>query len=106
WVLDGSKSHVLSPDVDQIAVVARQDSGELAVAVVPAAELTIDEITPLDKTRPVGHLSFAGLTVPAEHVLLGGTEALTRALEEATVAMAIETLGTCQAIFEVTLQYA
>ena len=31
---------------------------------------------------------------------------MTRALEEATVAMAIETLGTCQAIFEVTLQYA
>jgi alkylation response protein AidB-like acyl-CoA dehydrogenase len=106
WALDGTKSHVLSPDVDQIAVVARQDSGELAVAVVPASELTIDEITPLDKTRPVGHLSFAAVTVPADHVLLGGTEAVTRALEEATVAMAIETLGTCQAIFEVTLQYA
>ena len=106
WVLAGSKVHVLSPDVDQIAVVARQDSGALAVAVVPGSDLAIDEITPLDKTRPVGHVSFTGVTVPADHVLLGGTTAVTRALEEATVAMAIETLGTCQAIFEVTLQYA
>ncbi|MET0883987.1 MAG: acyl-CoA dehydrogenase family protein, partial [Acidimicrobiales bacterium] len=106
WVLAGSKDHVLSPDVDQIAVVARQDSGDLAVAVVPGSDLTIDEITPLDKTRLVGHVSLTGVTVPADHVLLGGTTAVTRALEEATVAMAIETLGTCQAIFEVTLQYA
>jgi alkylation response protein AidB-like acyl-CoA dehydrogenase len=106
WALSGTKNHVLSPDNDQIAVVARQESGELAVAVVPGSDLTIDEITPLDKTRPVGHVSFTGVTVPADHVLLGGTAAVTRALEEATVAMAIETLGTCQAIFEVTLQYA
>jgi alkylation response protein AidB-like acyl-CoA dehydrogenase len=106
WVLDGTKHHVLSPYADHVAVVARQESGDLAVAVVSASDVTIDEITPLDKTRPVGHLSFAGVAVPADRVLLGGTGALSRALQEATVAMAIETLGTGQAIFEVTLQYA
>jgi alkylation response protein AidB-like acyl-CoA dehydrogenase len=102
--LNGTKNHVLYPHADQVAVVARQDSGELAVAVVAQADVTIDEITPLDQTRPVGHLSFDG--VPASQVLAGGTEAVRRALEESTVAMAIETLGTCQAIFELTLQYA
>ena len=105
-VLNGSKHHVLYPEADEVAVVARQGSGELAVAVVAAADVTVDEITPLDKTRPVGHVSFDGVQVAPERVLAGGTEAVRRALEESTVAMAIETLGTCQAIFEVTLQYA
>jgi alkylation response protein AidB-like acyl-CoA dehydrogenase len=103
-VLNGTKHHVLYPHADEVAVVARQESGELAVAIVPAADVTIDEITPLDQTRPVGHLSFDSVQV--ERVLTGGTDAVRRALEESTVAMAIETLGTCQAIFEVTLQYA
>jgi len=102
--LTGTKHHVLCPHADQVAVVARQDSGELAVAVVPQADVTVDEITPLDQTRPVGHVSFDGVVV--DQVLAGGTDAVRRALEESTVAMAIETLGTCQAIFELTLQYA
>lgn len=106
WLLDGAKHHVLCPGADQVAAVARLDSGDLAVAVVPAADVTVEEITPLDATRPVGHLSFSGVPVPADRVLAGGTTAVARALEEATVALAIETLGTSQAIFEVTLEYA
>jgi alkylation response protein AidB-like acyl-CoA dehydrogenase len=106
WVLDGTKHHVLSPDTDQVAVVARLESGDLAVAVVPSSTASVEAIVPLDKTRPVGHLTFSGVPVASDHLLLGGTDAVTRALEEATVAMALETLGTCQAIFEVTLQYA
>jgi alkylation response protein AidB-like acyl-CoA dehydrogenase len=104
--LTGTKHHVLHPEADEVAVVARQGSGELAVAVVPSADVTIEEMVPLDKTRPVGHLSFDGVRVAPERVLAAGTDAVRRALEEATVAMAIETLGTCQAIFERTLQYA
>jgi alkylation response protein AidB-like acyl-CoA dehydrogenase len=105
FVLDGAKHHVLCPDVDQVAVVARV-GGDLAVAVVPSSDVTVDELTPLDQTRPVGHLSFAEVAVPEDRVLQGGTEAVRRALEEATVAVALETLGVCQVIFEVTLQYA
>lgn len=106
WVLDGVKHHVLSPDVDQVAVIARLESGDLAVAVVPTSAASVEAIDPLDKTRPVGHLTCTGVTLPGDQVLLGGTVAVTRALEESTVAMALETLGTCQAIFDVTLQYA
>lgn len=106
WVLDGTKNHVLSPDTDQVAVVARLERGDLAVAVVASSAATVETIDPLDKTRPIAHLTFREVTVPADRVLLGGTEAVTKALEEATVAMALETLGTCQAIFDVTLQYA
>ncbi len=105
WVLSGAKHHVMGPDADEVAVVARIPGGDLAVAVVPAADVTVDEMLPLDATRPIGHLSFDGVAVPAERVLLGGADAVERALEEATVALAIETLGTCQAIFEVTLKY-
>ncbi len=107
WVLDGTKHHVVFPAADEVAVVARQPSGELAVAVVAAADVVVEEITPLDGTRPIGHVSFAQVTIPADRVLTtGGTDGAQRALEEATVAMAIETLGTCQTLFEVTLQYA
>jgi alkylation response protein AidB-like acyl-CoA dehydrogenase len=106
WLLEGTKHHVLSPDADRVAVVARTDGGELAVAVVPAGVASPDEVVPFDKTRPVGHLGFDAVAVPADHVLLGGTTAVERALQEATVAMAIETLGTCQAIFDLTLEYA
>lgn len=106
FVLDGAKHHVLGPDADEVAVVARLD-GEPAVAVVPSASATVDLIDPLDKTRPVGHLRFDEVTVPAERVLTrGGTAAATRALEEATVALALETLGAVDAIFESTLEYA
>jgi alkylation response protein AidB-like acyl-CoA dehydrogenase len=103
-VLTGTKHHVLDPHADELAVVARRESGELAVALVPSADVTVDEIRPLDPTRPVAHVSFDG--VQASTVLDGGTDAVRRALEEATVAMAVETLGVCQQIFEVTLQYA
>jgi len=105
YVLDGTKNHVLHPDADQLAVVARLDD-ELAVAVVPSSDADVDEIVPLDKTRPVSHLSFSGVVVPQNRVFACGTEAVRRALEEATVALALETLGTCQVIFETTLQYA
>ena len=105
-VLAGTKHHVLWPGADEVAVVARQEDGDLAVVVVPAADVAVDEIVPLDKTRPVGHLSFADVAVAPERVLACGTDAVRRALEEATVALAIETLGTCQVIFETALQYA
>jgi alkylation response protein AidB-like acyl-CoA dehydrogenase len=105
WVLSGLKHHVMDPLADDVAVVARSGDGALAVAVVPAADVTVDEIVPLDATRPIGHLSFDAVAVPDDRVLLGGTDAVGRALEEATVALAVETLGTCQAIFDVTLQY-
>ena len=104
-MLEGTKNHVVHPDVDLLAVVARLDD-DLAVAVVPSSDATGEEIVPLDKTRPVSHLTFAGVRVPADRVLRGGTEAVRRALEESSVALAIETLGTCQVIFETTLQYA
>ncbi len=106
FVLDGTKHHVLGPDADEVAVVARLD-GEIAVAVVASAAVTVEAIDPLDKTRPAGHLRFDAVPVPAERVLTrGGAAAARRALEEATVAFALETLGVGDAIFESTLEYA
>ena len=50
-----------------------------------------------------------GLRVGADQVLGepgAGGPALVRALEEATVATAIELVGTCQTIFDIALEYA
>jgi alkylation response protein AidB-like acyl-CoA dehydrogenase len=60
---------------------------------------------------PIASIVLDAVEVPAERVLLepggpGAATAITRALEEATAAMALSATATCRAIFEMTLQYA
>jgi alkylation response protein AidB-like acyl-CoA dehydrogenase len=82
---------VIVVDGDRV-VVARQE------------QLDVAPVDPLDKTRPLARVSLAG-PVDADRVL-ARPERLPRALEEATVALAVEMVGTCQALFDMTLQYA
>jgi alkylation response protein AidB-like acyl-CoA dehydrogenase len=84
---------------DEVVVV----DGDRAV-VVPRQELEVTPVEPLDKTRPLARVSAAG-EVAADRVL-AHPDRVPSALEEATVALAIEMVGTCQTIFEMTLQYA
>lgn len=109
--LHGTKRYVMeAANVDLLAVVARTpgttgDDG-IVIALVPtsAAGLTIEPIHGFDASRQVAHVHLDGAE-PA-HVLTGGAPALARAIEEATAALALEMVGTCQAIFDRTLQYA
>jgi alkylation response protein AidB-like acyl-CoA dehydrogenase len=112
WVLDGMKSHVLDgATADEIAVIARADRG-LGAFVVAGSDVhaaTTGQL--IDPTLPIATVSLSGVEVSGERVLVEpgdpGTErVIGRALEEATVAMALSSVATCRAIFEVTLQYA
>jgi alkylation response protein AidB-like acyl-CoA dehydrogenase len=111
WALFGEKHGVLADGtVDEVVVAARGDDGALVLVVVPGADLEFHPLRALDASRPLSSVILDGVVV-AEDRLLGnpGTDAqpaLTRALQEATVAIALETLGTCQRLFELTLQYA
>lgn len=111
WLLRGHKQHVLgAPDVDEVAVAARRDSGTLGVFVVPAAELTFKRTNSLDPTRTLANVELNGIWVPDARVLgEPGSDAgkpLARALGEATVGLALDALGACGALFDASLDVA
>ncbi|MGQ0825998.1 MAG: acyl-CoA dehydrogenase family protein [Actinomycetota bacterium] len=108
-VVSGSKRFVIEGDaVDEIAVVAR-DERDVRVVIVPATAPKADPVHALDGSRRLVHLEFDDIEVESDRVLHGdgdGVEAIRRAVEEATVAIALEIVGTAQTIFDSTLEYA
>ena len=111
WVVAGVKRFVSDAAVaDEIAVVARGGDG-LGVFVVPAATVTITPTPLLDRTLQLADVTLADVHVPDDRVLVEpgddrAATAIRRAMDEATVTTALATVGTCRAIFEMTLQYA
>ena len=105
--LAGSCHWVMEADAaDEIACPVRLD-GALAVVVVPADAVKVDAVDSLDGSRRHGHVVLDGIELPADRLLAATTEtAVQAAVEEATVALALETVGVCSALFEQTLEYA
>ena len=116
WLLDGTKTDVVDgASAAEIAVVARAEgsagSAGLGVFVVPAGDVSITGRTTLDPTLPLADVELGGVRVGVDRVLLApdataGADAIERALQHATVAMALTSVGACRKIFEVTLDYA
>ena len=116
WVLGGAKDAVLDgAEADEVVVVARApgSSGResLGAFLVRRTALAAAPRTVLDPTLPLADLGLDGVVVPADRVLAapgtpGVAEALDRAGQEATVALATATAGACRAIFEQTVGYA
>jgi alkylation response protein AidB-like acyl-CoA dehydrogenase len=111
WILDGERRYVLDGDVaDEIAVAARVDAGDgVGLFVVPQGAATARRVVALDASRPTAHLRFDGARVEPDRVLGApgaGARALGRALERATVAAALECVGACQRLLELTLEHA
>jgi alkylation response protein AidB-like acyl-CoA dehydrogenase len=115
WALSGTKTAVLGGDVaDDIVIVAREagtsgDDGVMAM-VVPREALRVTPLHPLDATRGLVRIDLDDTPV-ADDRMLGepgppSAHALRRAVEAATTALAIETVGVAQTIFDVTLEYA
>jgi alkylation response protein AidB-like acyl-CoA dehydrogenase len=114
YVLHGTKRFAIeAAAADELAVVVRVDGTRgddgVTVVVVPGADATRTPIHTLDASRAVADVTLDGVRVGAERVLGRAGDAaplVRRALDEATVAMALETVGVCQTIFDVTLDYA
>jgi len=114
-LLAGTKDAVLgAPSADEIVVVARRpgtdgDDG-VGAYVVARDQLAVETIASLDPSRGVARLTLDGVRVGADRILgepgPATAAALRRAVDEATTALAIEMVGTCQTIFDVTLEYA
>jgi alkylation response protein AidB-like acyl-CoA dehydrogenase len=114
-VLSGEKRFVVEGDaVDELVVVAREpgtagDDGVHAL-VVPVGATRTQRVHALDGSRRLAHVDLDGVRVGSERMLgdrrSSRAPALRRAIEEATVATALEIVGTAQTIFDVTLEYA
>lgn len=111
WRLDGRKEAVLQgATVDELAVIGRADDGTLGAFLVPRAEVAVTTRVMIDPTSPVVDVELRGTPVAADRVIAAPAPdvevRLRRALDQATVALAVATVGTCRRIFEDTLQYA
>ena len=106
-VLSGTKRFVLDgATADEIAVVVRLEDAIRAV-VVPGSTAEARELEPIDGTSPHADLSLDGIRLEGDR-LLGSdnaSEGVTRAAEVATTAAALDTLGVCSRIFDMTLAY-
>jgi len=111
WVLSGAKTTVLDgTTADDVAVIARGEDG-IGVFVVPGTAVKATARDVIDPTFIVTDLTLDGVVVPDDAVLAapgtpGVEEQIERAWQEATVAVALSTIGACRKIFEDTLQYA
>jgi alkylation response protein AidB-like acyl-CoA dehydrogenase len=115
FVLDGTKPMVVEASTaDELAVIARAlntrgDDG-VGAFVVPSADVGVDPVDALDPSRPLARVTLGGVRVGGDRVLgepgPATTAAVRRAVEVAVTALAVETVGAAQAIFDVTLAYA
>jgi alkylation response protein AidB-like acyl-CoA dehydrogenase len=106
-VLSGTKRFVVDgATADEIAVVVLMD-GEVRVVVVPGSLVPATPLEPIDATTPHADLALDGVRVEADRVLGSGDSGagVGRAVEVATTAVALTTLGACSRIFDMTLAY-
>jgi alkylation response protein AidB-like acyl-CoA dehydrogenase len=110
WVLEGTKIGVLGdPTTSEVAVLARVGD-EIGAFVVPGAQAGLSPVRSLDATRPLCKATFERIVVPDDRALgepgsPATTAAVVRALHEAMVGLALETVGTCDALFQLVLAY-
>ena len=110
WVLQGSKLGVLADaGTAEVAVIARVGDG-MGAFVVPAPEAGLHVVHSLDASRPLATATLDRVLVPDDRALgvpgsAASTLGVTRALQEATLALALETVGACDALFQMVLAY-
>jgi alkylation response protein AidB-like acyl-CoA dehydrogenase len=113
FVLDGEKHFVFDADrADEVVVAARQpgsvgDDG-IGLFVVPRALLDAEPMVTLDASRSYATVVLDSVRVAPDRVLgrpgQSGPD-LRAVVQEATVALATEMVGTCQAIFDIVHAY-
>ena len=113
WVLSGHKRQILCcAEVDEIVVAARRASGTLGLFVVPATDVAFARVDSVDGTRSLGNLDLDGVWVPDARMLgdpdvtVDATPAVAATVAEATVGMALDTIGVCGALFQSALEAA
>jgi alkylation response protein AidB-like acyl-CoA dehydrogenase len=107
WRLDGGVSHVVDGDrADVIAVVADAPDG-VAVFVVDRGDVAVTPTRAFDFTVHTADVHFDGVVVDESRRLAGADVArgVDRAADVATLAWAVSTVGACQRIVDMTVEY-
>jgi alkylation response protein AidB-like acyl-CoA dehydrogenase len=109
WSLSGTVRHVVDGDrADEIVVAARTDDGR-PLFVVPGRDVRATAEHVLDQSRSLATIELNSVRLDDDRALGESDSSETsieRAVEEASAALALEMVGTCQAIFDVVLEYA
>ena len=106
WLLSGTVRHVIDGDrADEIVVVASEGDRRRAF-VVQGSDVGAKPQRSLDPSRRLATVTLDAVRVADERALTPDDSALDRALGEATAALALEIVGTCQSIFDVALAYS
>lgn len=106
FAISGDKVHVLDAvGADAYLVSARVD-GVVGVFVVPASAegITVTRLPRIDG-RNAAAVAFTRVVVPATSRVPGGLDALTHAVDLATIALAAEMLGGADEAFAATIEY-
>jgi len=79
--------------------------------VVPGSSVEAVPLQSIDPTLPIATVTLRDVEVDGDRVLVepgdpSAERTVTRAMEQATTAMALSIVATCRSIFETTLQYA
>lgn len=100
WVADGASA-------TEIAVAVRLE-GQLRVVVVPGASVSVTPLPPLDGTTRHADIGLDGVRLARDRLLGEGDagRGLSRAIEAATLGVAVSMCGTCARILEMTRDYA
>jgi alkylation response protein AidB-like acyl-CoA dehydrogenase len=110
WVLEGTKFGVLADSsTTEVAVLTRVGDG-VGAFVVSGTEAGLAPVRSLDATRPFCTATLDRVFVSDDRALgepgsPASTAGVVRALEEAKVGLALETVGTCDALFHLVLAY-
>jgi alkylation response protein AidB-like acyl-CoA dehydrogenase len=110
WLLTGVKFGVLAADGTTEVVVVARVGDDMGAFVIPAAEAGLSPVQSLDASRPLSEATLDHVFVPHDRALgepdsAASTLGIARALQEATVGLALETVGTCDALFQLLLAY-
>ena len=110
WILTGRKLAILAAEgTTDLVVVARAGEG-VGAFVVSIAEAGLTPVHSLDASRPLAEATLQDIFVPHDHALgepgsPASTSGISRALQEATLGLALEAVGTCDALFQLLLAY-
>ncbi|MET0895850.1 MAG: acyl-CoA dehydrogenase family protein [Acidimicrobiia bacterium] len=110
-VLDGTAHHVLDARLADVFVVGANDTdgAPLLVAVPADATITIEAVPSIDRSRPLAHVTFSGVSVGDDAVLARGDAVgalIDHFIDVAAIALAADAVGASGRALDMSVEYS